>query len=386
MINRGYDIISKGAYSSIVYIDGSMYVADDFEGNLIQEGTDAATIIQAAVNKGGKTLIVGTGFTISDTITLKDNSVIDGMGSWNTQLTAIATLDKPIFKIEGVVGNKVESVLIRDIVLYGNDPVTNTSQYGIKMKYSINVMLDKVWFYNLYDGVHAETYHYNTWANECVFDTSIENNALHLHAAGDWDACLILLDNCFVTSKGNNIDYTHAMGLKIVNGYFESTSGHNIYGARSYGMEITGTDFDGNGAAKDVINEATYATEFRINSGWMTGEKRGIMLADFYGGSITGTSFKTKGTGIWLNQGDSMTITGITAQDCGYLPAATYSCIKVGNAANANDIIITGCILGHPDNTFSIDEKAGNLENLVVGNRLKKAGNFAAGTEAAHNT
>jgi len=70
---------------------------------------------------------------------------------------------------------------------------------------------------------------------------------------------------------------------------------------------------------------------------------------------------------------------------CGCNPAATYPTIKLGGVDNVHDIVITGCVIGDANNTYSIEEKAGNLHNVIVGNNLQKAASFAAGTEHAHN-
>lgn len=371
--------IERGGYTAIVYKDGDLYVAEDNLGIVIKQSSNAASVIQAAVDEGGKTYLIGS-FSIDDTINLPSDAYLEG-ARFNTIITQ--TANKPVLSIVGTVGAKKYRVTIKDMYLYGTSPSTNTDQYGVRMKYASNTVLDGVNFYNLYDGVHAETWFYVTWMYGCNFDSQIEHNAVYLHADADWDANTIFMTDCYVTSKGNNIDYTHLMGLHAKGTYFKSSAGYNIYGVRSYGLNVFQCDFDG--AIENAIHENESMQASRLVGYWMIAGKKGVYIHNCYDVVISSCQIHSHHTGIDFNDGSKITITGVNMIDSGYSPASTYPAIKLGTGDNVHDVVINGCLIGHADNTYSIEEKAGNLHNVIVGNSFQKAASLAAGTEHAHN-
>ena len=69
----------KGAYSAIVYKDGDLIVAEDNLGSLIGEDSDAATVIQTALDtKTGKTLCLNGEYEISTAISMPSNRILEG--------------------------------------------------------------------------------------------------------------------------------------------------------------------------------------------------------------------------------------------------------------------------------------------------------------------
>ena len=121
----------KGHYSAIVYKDGSSIYAEDANGTTIAEGEageDDASVIQNAINQRGCVFIRRAGYTINDTINIKNglsNVEIFGEGSLTS---LVANMDKPLIEI-GEVGTYSHNIKIADLALEGN----NTSPIGIKM-------------------------------------------------------------------------------------------------------------------------------------------------------------------------------------------------------------------------------------------------------------
>lgn len=371
--------VERGGYSAIVYKDGNLYVAEDDVGTIISENSNAAVVCQAAVNNGGKIYFIGN-FSIDDTINLPSNTIVEGFGP---KTVIVQTANKPIFSLIGTVGTPKVQITINNMFLYGTNPATNTSQYGIRMKYTSNIVMNRVYFYTLYDGIHAETWFYDTWMYACSFDSQIEHNAMYLHADADWDGNFICITDCFLASKGNNIDYTHAMAIMVKGCYFFSTAASNIYGVRAYGINVSLTDFDG--SANAAIHENEYIRDSRFTSFWMTGTTTGFYFKNCYAINFSGSRVCTPRTGIEIDSGGKIAMIGMNMVDCAYSPAAAYPCIKLGTTNNVYDIVITGSVIGSSDNTYSIQEKAGNTSNVIVGNNLQKAALFAVATEHAHN-
>ena len=134
MTSKGYDIISKGAYSAIVYIDGSMYVADDFEGNMISEGINASTVIQAAHDyKEGRIFISEGDYLISSSIEVSalGHHIFDGEGR-ATKLYNTSPLTTGIFNLkpdDTFYGRQDQETKISDMMFFSD--ITTSDTYGI---------------------------------------------------------------------------------------------------------------------------------------------------------------------------------------------------------------------------------------------------------------
>lgn len=66
----------RGEYSTIVYIDGNTYVAEDNVGTVVEEGTTVATVIQAAIDREGKVFIKDGTYTCTTALSLVDKDVV----------------------------------------------------------------------------------------------------------------------------------------------------------------------------------------------------------------------------------------------------------------------------------------------------------------------
>ena len=118
----------KGPYSAIVYKDGSSVYAEDANGTTIAEGeagVDDASVIQSAINNGGKVFIT-VGAYFADDIAINNPVIIEGAGG-GTRIRGGS--DKHVFII-GQNGsysqaNPLAKVVIRDMEIGGS-----SSQYG----------------------------------------------------------------------------------------------------------------------------------------------------------------------------------------------------------------------------------------------------------------
>jgi len=118
----------KGPYSAIVYKDESSIYAEDANGTTIAEGeagVDDASVIQSAINNGGKVFIT-VGAYFADDIAINNPVIIEGAGG-GTRIRGGS--DKHVFII-GQNGsysqaNPLAKVVIRDMEIGGS-----SSQYA----------------------------------------------------------------------------------------------------------------------------------------------------------------------------------------------------------------------------------------------------------------
>ena len=133
----------KGAYSAIVYIDGSSVIARDYKGDLIASGTagtDDRSVLQSAIDYAKTTAsdpwwtyhygIVKNlaNLNVSSTVLLKDQVILEGgsITASGSMSYLVTTEHYEDFLTDPTYTNTTYMCGLRDIFLNGNDNVTDT--------------------------------------------------------------------------------------------------------------------------------------------------------------------------------------------------------------------------------------------------------------------
>jgi len=286
MIKESSYIVSQHNVSGTMYtclINGT----DDRAGRLEYYDTDAATVIQAAINAGICTYVKEGEYTISDTITISSaNHKLVGSG-FGTIFKAANNLNKDIFRIG--TGNMF--IQLQDFQIDGNS-ANNTSGRGISLGESGSSTW--VWFTRLRirDCKQNALYSKSTspssgcyFVEGCRFsdaggagqhlvnlngvaDVQLINN--HFGGSGSgYD--IIILNNCArVVIAGNYIDYGGQHGVDLYNCKYCRVLSNQIEYNQKHGVRIAPVSaeyryniIEGNNIA--LNNRANAATTDGIN-------------------------------------------------------------------------------------------------------------------------
>lgn len=147
---------TKGAYSAIVYIDGTRVVAEDFKGNIIDFGTkgvDDARVIQSAIdnlpNNGG-TVFLKTGiFNIDRSIRVKSNTIMKGEGfltiiKQSKRNSGNKTIVSNPLDVNLGFGEGANNIKIKDITIDANYTTRTTSYHTIRFTSVDDVKIENV--------------------------------------------------------------------------------------------------------------------------------------------------------------------------------------------------------------------------------------------------
>ena len=115
--------LKHGAYSAIVYIDDTYYFAEDYEGDRITEGTNAATVIQAAIDIGGKVILSKGQYDINVALNAVANLNLEGQGQ--DTILNLTTVDQ-----NGMMIDDKNNVNLRNFKI--DSSVTKTAGAAIK--------------------------------------------------------------------------------------------------------------------------------------------------------------------------------------------------------------------------------------------------------------
>lgn len=127
-------------YTYFVYKDGNLTKARNGVTNRIDfSGTDAATVIQSAINamtNGGKLIIADGIYALTSGLSVNNANIkIEGFGTAVTQLSAINNLNADMITINS------SNIHLRDFSIYGNK-TNQTTGKGIKVTSPTNLIMD----------------------------------------------------------------------------------------------------------------------------------------------------------------------------------------------------------------------------------------------------
>jgi len=193
------------AYSVVVYKHGNYVIAEKSDGTLLSKDTDAATVIQNAIDEltsGGTVLIKKGLYEISDSILVNNNGIkLIGETYWNGTSSLDATPQVGLYLADGV--NKTVIIItsmgckVSNIFIHGN-AANNTAGEGIR--------------------VIGDVANYNTIENVFVYYTYYAGMVLSRSSAG------VVVKNCVIYKA--RLDGIQILGAK--NALIE---GNTIYGA-----------------------------------------------------------------------------------------------------------------------------------------------------------
>jgi hypothetical protein len=105
--------IERGGYSTIIFKEGDTYVADDFVGTTIKEGTNPATTIQAGIDSlsMGNVFIKGETYANDAALTMKTKVNLIGEGECTKLYRATGDI---------ITGASVVQTTIANMALFGN--------------------------------------------------------------------------------------------------------------------------------------------------------------------------------------------------------------------------------------------------------------------------
>jgi len=195
--------------SYIIFIDGSIIKAQNGStGNIDYQGSDAATVIQAAIDAmttGGKIFIKAGTYTINDSITIEDGITLEGENYYNGSLCTFLTLANGINKdvITSSSIKRLEQVQIKNLTINAN-PANQSSGSAIKLYSPYEGLIENIWIQGAKDdGIEF----LKAGADIVGTGTTIRN--CHIGSCGQYgisnDAYTtdIDIDNCIVWEAGS---------------------------------------------------------------------------------------------------------------------------------------------------------------------------------------
>ena len=207
--------VAKGSYSAIVYIDGSTVYAEDAEGNTIAQGeagVDDASVIQSAMDGGGKIFIKKGTYIIDLALLPKSNTILEGEG-FETILKKKDYATDGAFNAEVIRNPEVGSnnVVIRNLGIDGNkanqNPTIWYSYIGIYIGRGVEWFIENCYIKNCYaGGIYLES--------ENVYNITVIKN--------------ILEDNGTSVSNRSGIELDGANKCNILYNICKSNYGHGI--------------------------------------------------------------------------------------------------------------------------------------------------------------
>lgn len=203
---------SVAAYSLgadvVVYTDAGTITAVGNGTNgatrgVISSGTDAATVIQAAINDlatGGTVFIRRGDYTISAPITPTGQLVLAGAGTGETRLTAANSLNDHLIKDTSSLASTREFLTIRDLLLDGNK-ANNTSGDGIHLAPTTNTYQDTRLHRVAVTNFVGNGFYTDSWRGNSIFACPItQNDGIGIRAGGTGES-YGWISHC--TLKGN---------------------------------------------------------------------------------------------------------------------------------------------------------------------------------------
>lgn len=216
--------IERGGYSEIIYIDGDLIVAEDWTGTAIKENTDAATVIEAAIDElpssGGKIKIAKGTYDIATQIdNFKSNVYIEGCGI-STILNNTTTSWNAIFKILGTLGSEKKNISISDLQLIGDK--TKDQGHHIDMEYCHYCEITKCWLdEGKLDGLTAVNSDY------CKIESNVFEDTEDGIDIDDCDNNVISDNLMFVRSNAIYLDTCD--GSRVSNNRVYNQAWHGVY-------------------------------------------------------------------------------------------------------------------------------------------------------------
>lgn len=379
--------IERGGYSAIVYADGDYIVAEDDVGVIIAEGTNAATVINAAVDSlpaNGGLVFLKDKFTTTATITIDTEGVTLIGDSWgNSGLSTTSNI--PLITITPAA---VKTIIER-MWLEGANDVAKTANHGIlfsgaTVKYDIQ--LRDLIIHQTYDGLNGSKVSYLYLDNlQCV---KSKHDGFHITADGS-DYSTIFGTNVFLKQNANiGMYFTYLMGSKFTNMFVEgdSISYRGIESDNGFMNCFTNMDLENFTDMGAYLSNDKYST---ITASWFGGNGNVGVYADGCSmNSVSQSVFVENDTmGLYFKNCERMIINNSFAQKNSITGAGSYSGFTFENTTNS---IISNSHSYDDQGTktqhYGIEEIGTSDYNKYIGNNLRSNQTLGILTVGAHNS
>ena len=380
--------VERGGYSAIVFEDGDLIVAEDAVGKVISEGTNAATVINAAVDAlpaNGGLVLLKDRFVITDTITLATLGIIFQGDSWlNSGLET--TSDIPLITVtEGA-----QKLIIEKLWLEGANDVAKTNNQGILFsgtaaKY--DMQLQDIFIHQAYDGVKGHKIAYLGMDNVRISKT--KHDAIHI--TGEATAYSgFHATNVFLKEYGNCGMYlTYNMGNELINMWLEgdNVGTYGLYCDHGYMNFLSHIDSENHSQAGYYFGNDVFGST--LNGLWSGGNDNNAFVAVNSKQLMVSQCYCLDDLhmGFYIKDADRMTFNQCYAMINSQSGAGGFSGFVFENVINS---IITGSqaydYQGTKTQKYGIEELGTSDYNKYTNNNLR--GNLTLGihTVGSHNS
>jgi len=318
-------------YSFLVKKLDSLIVAQDDKGRVRYSGTDASTVIQAAINAlpadGGRVLIKAGTYTLTSAIEISKRWVfLHGEGRGTILRLADGANCAGIKILEGA-GN----LWIKQINLDGNKANQTVAVSGIHFAHTTthyNSLLEKcaIWDWSA-DGITCDKLIYATVFRALYLET---NDRSGLRALDGFNMCVVR-DSYIYTNGNTGLHTVNSEGSQFFSNIIHGNSAHGHYHDRGYGLTISDV------CRGNLIGIAFYRPT--------AGDGRNV--------AIGSAVYLNKRHGIIITNENYDVISGCEIWDNSQEAANSYDGVFLNNAI---DTVVDGCRIGSAQQRYGVNE------------------------------
>jgi len=396
-----------GAYSAIVYIDGSSVIARDYKGDLIASGTagtDDYSVLQAAINNQSGLIKVISDLTLTNKVEPASNIILDFRGQTIKSAFTNAIIQKT------TTGNDI--TIIGGIFDSQNSYATPIAFYNITNLRIIDVEVKDV---NVTDGgygIYIEDCDYVWIINPKISNITSRDGLQFKGVHNGWiinpyvNSASIYGIDCHASTTPRYCEDIYIVNPKVYNSqngiHLADTSFHLI-NPRITGSSANGLTIDGDGTVVYIISPYIYNSG---QNGINTYDATSISFLQVIGGEIDTTGAdkdgmylknitKTKIENIFIHnagrygvnvQSDNIDISFAEIKDCGnhgiFIGGKSHTRI-INNVIKNNGGYGILEYTGSDNNVIELNEFSGNTSGAVskVGSNTKVQNNIGYVTE-----
>jgi len=380
-INEKIENLALGSY--IIYQEnGVIYAKNGKTGAIEFSGTDAATVIQQAINAlsavgGGKIFIKAGRYSLIKSINLNNTSNIWLVGEGNS--TVIKVLGNfPAF----VLNNAIRCGIVR-MHIYGSNDSSNTTNHGIYITGTIHNCVENriidVFVEKCYDGIRIDCGDI-IWL-ERVYCWDNKNAGLNLAGDATWKVNWInVVDSYF----GNNVKFgilgSYVMGAKFMNVVVEggNVTEYGIFMDYSFLNWFINLDVE-NCVYTGIVSQRSIDAGGQGNSflsGWSAGNgANGIYLYRERRAIINAFNINhNKNNGILLSSSEQCSVEACKVFDNSLASAGAYHGIlldsSTGIIVRGNHVFDTRAI-NDKTQGYGIYEYSASDYNIIINNDVR---------------
>jgi hypothetical protein len=186
-----------GSCRYLIYVEGTYYYeVDELTGKVLLYGTDASTVIQDALNRGGSIHLLDGTYDIKTKLEVYDNTTLSGTG-FNTILKRnAALLTTNIIENEDTTSGNSD-IEIRNLAVNGNDAAHADTTAALYLQKVTNGVVNNLFIYDTgHDGIKLVT------CDHCEVTNIIADNTGNHAVFFGYKSLYCLLDGLISTDPG----------------------------------------------------------------------------------------------------------------------------------------------------------------------------------------